>query len=397
MLTHQIQMSLNQEKLAQNIERSMAADQADGRVGAAGLCVMQNGKQVYKRYFGKKSYATGDEMDADGDRVLFRLASMTKPITTVAALIQVDRGLLSLDQPISDILPAFAEMNLGGFIGGHTLVHMGKAKTPLTLRMLLNHTNGLGSMEVGDVQFAQMSAEDRHDLAHVTDFLSHTALSFEPATYQFYSATAAFDVAARMVELTSDMPFNAFVQKNIFAPCGMTDTTFTPTDHQWSRMVTMHERVEGAEGAPGHSQDASTCPGCVFEDFPTTWFSGGAGLAATLPDYVRFAEMLCRGGLAQDGTRVLSEQMVRAMGTATVPEYIMPKPQQWGLGVRVITGDDYYIPRDCFGWSGAYGTHFWVDPTNQITAVYMKNSRYDGGAGSRTSIVFEQDVYGAMM
>lgn len=377
---------LNKEKLEEAIRRRMAEDQADGRVGGAGICVMQDGQEIFKDYFGRKSYDKGEDM-GDGDRVIFRLASMTKPITTVAALIQVDRGLLSLDQPISQVLPGFAHMYLGGFDDGHNLVRMGEARTPLTLQMLLNHTNGLGCMEVGNTQFGRMSREDRQDLAHVTEFLSHTCLSFEPTTYQYYSATAAFDVAARMVELTSGMPFDRFVEENIFRPCGMTDTTFAPTQEQWSRMVVMHNRQDGK------SVDAPTVPGCVFEDFPVTWFSGGAGLAATMPDYVRFAEMLCRGGVAEGG-RVLSERLVKAMGTATVPETVMPKPQQWGLGVRVITGD-YQMPLGCFGWSGAYGTHFWVDPANRITAVYMKNSRYDGGAGSRTSVLFEQDVYGA--
>ena len=240
---------------------------------------------------------------------------------------------------------------------------------------------------LSQTDFRAYCREDRLDLAHVTEFLSHTCLAFEPTTYQYYSATAAFDVAARMVELTSGMPFDQFVEENIFRPCGMTDTTFAPTPEQWSRMIVMHNRQDGK------SVDAPTVPGCVFEDFPVTWFSGGAGLAATMPDYVRFAEMLCRGGVAEGG-RVLSERLVQAMGTATVPETVMPKPQQWGLGVRVITGD-YQMPLGCFGWSGAYGTHFWVDPVNRITAVYMKNSRYDGGAGSRTSVLFEQDVYGA--
>ncbi len=384
---------LNREKLREDLERRMAADQQDGRVGGAGLCVMQNGEELYKGYFGKKSYATGEDM-GDGDRVIFRLASMTKPVTTVAALIQVGRGFLDLDEPIGRLLPGFDEMYLGGFESGHNLIRLGKARTPLTLRILLNHTNGLGSMEVGDIQFGRMTAEDRQDLAHVADYFSRTALSFEPTTFQYYSATAAFDVAARLVELTSGQPFDCFVKQNILDKCGMTDTTFTPTGEQWSRMVTMHNR-EADTDAPGRSVDAATVPGCIFEDFPVTWFSGGAGLCATMPDYVRFAEMLCRGGVAADGTRVLPDELVRAMGTATVPVSVMPGPIQWGLGVRVITAADYQLPLHTFGWSGAYGTHFWVDPDNQITAVYMKNSRYDGGAGARTAWLFEQDVYGA--
>lgn len=379
---------LNAEKVADNIRTRMADDLADARVGGAGLCVMQEGKLVFKEYFGKVS-ANGADIGSveNGDRLMFRLASMTKPVTTVAALIQVSRGLLDLDTPICKWLPAFAEMDVGRVTEDKKVERIGKAQRQLTLRMLLNHTNGLGSAEVGMYEERRMTPADRQTLETVTNFLSGTALAFEPTTAQAYSGTAAFDVAARLVELTSGMPFDRFVRINIFDPCGMTDTTFAPTDEQWSRFISMHFRKDG------QNVDVQKTPGCVFENFPTTWFCGGAGLAATLPDYVKFAEMLCRGGVTEDGIRILPAELVKAMGTPTVPESVMPGAQKWGLGVRVIDSDSYQMPDHCFGWSGAYGTHYWVDPDNQITAVYMKNCAWDGGSGARTAFLFEQDVY----
>lgn len=385
---------LNPEKLYRRLEERLADDMADGRVGGTGLCVMQEGREVYKAYHGQKSYEAQIPLTAEnGEGTIFRLASMTKPITATAVLIQVARGKLQLDEPITGLLPQFADMDVGELKDGK-VVFKEKAKRVFTPRILLNHTNGVGVGDIGAAQDGRATPADRHNLENVVNFYAGTMLAFQPTEAQGYSGTAAFDVAARLVELTSGMPYDEFVKKHIFDPLGMTDTTFTPTEEQWSRFIAMHTRRE----VDGHgvSGDGSTVPGCVFEDFPTTWFSGGAGLAATLPDYVNFAEMLQRGGKTADGQEIVPEALIRQMGTAWVPYEIMPAWEQWGLGVRVITNQQHWLPVTTFGWSGAYGSHFWVDPVNKITAVYMKNSRYDGGAGSQTSIHFEQDVYASL-
>lgn len=137
-------------------------------------------------------------------------------------------------------------------------------------------------------------------------------------------------------------------------------------------------------------------PGCVFDETPCTHFLGGAGLISSLDDYIRFAQMLLRGGEI-NGNRILSENTVKFMSEPQVPESIMHGNERWGLGMRVITSDEYkYLPKGTFGWSGAYGTHFWVDPVNGITAVYMKNSVYDGGSGAITAANFEKDVFNSL-
>lgn len=385
--------TLNPSLLAKLLEARMAADQADGRVGGAGLCVMQDGKEIYKKYFGMKNQTDKVPMGdvTEGDKVIFRLASMTKPITAIAVLIQVSRGLLDLDEPITRLLPQFSDMWVGELKDGKAVAKE-PAKRLLTPRILLSHQNGLHSGEIGNAQ-GFGTEDDRRDLEHIVNFFSTIKLDFQPTEAQYYSATAAFDVCARLVELTSGLPFNEFVKKEIFEPLAMNDTTYIPTEEQWTRFITMHDRRE-TEGH-GVSVDGTTVPGCVFENFPITWFSGGAGLCSTLPDYVKLAEMLVAGGKCPDGTQLIPEALIREMGTPWVPYELMPAREQWGLGVRVITGD-HWMPKGCFGWSGAYGSHFWVDPAHKITAVYMKNSRYDGGAGSQTSSYFEQDVYAAL-
>lgn len=384
---------LNREKLTELLHKRTAEDMADGRIGGTGLCVMQDGKEIYKAYNGKWSYEQDIPLTAEnGDSTIFRLASMTKPITAIATLIQVSRGRLGLDQPITDLLPAFADMWVGE-LKEDQVVAKEPAKKILTPRMLLSHQNGLHAGDLGNRQ-GLGSEEDRQDLEHVVNYFSTLKLDFQPTEAQMYSPTAAFDVCARLVEITSGMPYNEFVQKEIFEPLGMVNTTFTPTEEQWSRFIRMHTRTE--ENGVGVSGDGPTVPGCIFENFPLTWFSGGAGLCSTLPDYVKFAEMLVNEGKLPDGTELVPADLIREMATPWVPFEIMPVRERWGLGVRVITEASHWMPVDCFGWSGAYGSHFWVDPVNKITAVYMKNSRYDGGAGSQTSSYFEQDVYACL-
>ena len=150
----------------------------------------------------------------------------------------------------------------------------------------------------------------------------------------------------------------------------------------------MHTRTNGESVAFEMPKD------CIFETIPVTHYLSGAGLASTLHDYCNFAKMLLHRGQAED-KRILKEETVRMMGT---PHVYKRATESWGLGVRVITGNSYpYLPEGSFGWSGAYGSHFWIDPTNQIFAILMKNSKIDGGAGNESARNFEQAVYTALI
>ena len=134
--------------------------------------------------------------------------------------------------------------------------------------------------------------------------------------------------------------------------------------------------------------------GCVFEDVPCTHFLGGAGLASTMRDYCKFARMLLDGGKAENA-RILKEETVRLLRS---PHFYKRQTESWGLGVRVITKEtDTLLPEGVFGWSGAYGSHFWVDPTNRLFAVFMKNSEVDGGSGNESARNFEKAVYSSFL
>lgn len=187
-----------------------------------------------------------------------------------------------------------------------------------------------------------------------------------------------------IIQKITGKPYGEFLKEEIFEPCRMVDTTFEPNEEQWARLITMHNKQDGQNVL------GETCDGCVFENYPNHNFLGGAGLISSAQDYLNFAQMLLNGGTFA-GKRVISETSVAEISKQQV--FLSPQ-EWWGLGVRVITDDqECALPVGTYGWSGAYGSHFWIDPTNQIVGVYMKNSRYDGGAWCVTSLNFEKDVY----
>ena len=135
----------------------------------------------------------------------------------------------------------------------------------------------------------------------------------------------------------------------------------------------------------------------MVDRIPVTHPLGGAGLVSTLDDYIKFAQMLQNEGMTENG-RILDASWIRLMATPWLAPELMNEQINQGLGVRVIVGEGYpYLAVGSYGWSGAYGTHFWVDPVNGITAVYLKNSRSDGGSSSLTGKHFEEDVYNSIV
>lgn len=376
-------IKLDKNRVKDNIEKRILADVESGRVGGASVIVKQKGEVIYENCFGLAG--EGRELTSD---TVFRLASMTKPITCAAILKLIDRGLLSLDDNLDKFIPEYAEMNIGGLDENKSIVIKGKAKQKIKILHLLTHSSGVGCGILAEKLALSTTKENRTDLKSITDTYACFPLSFEPYTAQAYSATLGFDLLARIAEIISGMPYNEFLKKEIFLPLGMTDTTFIPTDEQWNRMISMHDYKDG------HSTFLPIDRSQVFGGLPLTYFCGGAGLASTINDYEKFADMLLAGGKTPSGEQLISEKLIELMITPAVPEQIMPGNQRWGLSVRVITSEAYKrLPINTFGWSGAYGCHFWVDPDNDIIAVYMKNSRFDGGSGATTAAHFEEDVY----
>lgn len=360
--------------LRSHITRRVNDDLQNARVDNVSLAVWQEDRELFRAHFG----------GAD-ERSLFRMASMTKPVTTVAVMILAERGLLALDDLVETYLPAFADRRVIT-VDGDGNIGSEPSRRPLTVRHLLCHTSGLSDNPRTDARVAAMTDEERRTLENTLAVYAELWLSFHPEESQAYSGVIAWQLLVAIAEKVTGEDFLQFLTREIFVPCDMKDTTFVPTPEQWARLVPMHDRVDGR--AVEHPMNA----GCVFGEYPCTQYLGGAGLISSLEDYLHFALMLQNGGV-YNGHRIVSEATVRAMATPQLSPQANGGSQPWGLGVRVIRGEEYgRLPAGAFGWSGAYGTHFWVDPINRITAVYMKNSVYDGGSGAVTSAHFEEDV-----
>jgi len=370
---------INGEALNKTLKAGMIDDIENGKLSGAVALVMQNGKCVASVCEGYSDLEKEIPLKVNA---MFRLASMTKPVTATAVLICKERGLLSLTDKVSEYFPQFKDKYVGIKNEKGEIIKGEFVGDKLRIINLLTHSNGIVTGEVGCNQFDTMTMEDRRSLKSATDwYANNLLLDFMPDTKEAYSPVAAFDIAARIVEMVTDTPFNEFIDKNIFIPLGIKDVTCNPTDEQWERTVKMHNRSEDGKGYTNDNLYRKR-----FENIE--YFSGGASLVGSAEDYAVFASMLMNGGI-YNGVRIISEESVNLMKT---PYILWHESENWGLGVRVIEKDPY-LPKDTFGWSGAYGTHFWIDRQNRIVAVYMKNSYYDNGAEALSSRKFEEDVY----
>ena len=373
--------TVNVALLSDRVCATVTTDIAAGKIGCAAAALVDTQGVQFERYY------SGDERFIVNENTLFRLASMTKPITAVAVMLLVEAGQFDLDDEVCAFLPAFRDMWVGRREGNH-IERLHKAE-PITIRQLLSHASGLGSGDVGNWADAHRPDEALRDLARGVDYYATVSLDFAPAAAHAYSAVFGFDVLARIVEVVADTSFDKFLKNEIFDKLGMIDTTFTPTEKQWSRLVAMHTVKDGI------TQVSPMTPNAIFFSLPTHYFCGGAGLAGTMRDYTRFARMLLGRGTL-DGKQLLKEETVEQMATPQITACNQPDQADcWGLGMRIVQRNPY-LPTGSYGWSGAFGTHFWIDPVNQISGIYMKNSRVDGGADASTSRRFEKDVYESM-
>lgn len=342
---------------------------------------------VYKREKEIFRYATGycnaERTKPQTEDGIFRLASMTKPITAVAVMICVERGLLDLDAPISQYIKGFSHSGVGKLVEGEIVFE--KPSKELTIRQMLSHSSGLGSGEVGNLQWSRMKKPAT--LQEAVEGFHGWYLDFEAGTAQAYSPFMAMEIAARAVEIVTGVSYGEFLEKEIFIPLGMKDTTHRLSKEQLSRKHEMcirkEKRFEISEFETG------------FEAFVDGYTGASAGLYSTLDDYANFARMLSGKGVF-NGKRILSEESVAEISKPQLPKTIAGVGDyfNWGLGVRVLEkqGEHQPLPDGSFGWSGAYGTHFWIEPKTGISAVLMLNAKDALGAGSPYSYRFEQLV-----
>lgn len=367
----------------EQLDRLLVENVSSGKVSGCCAAVTVGGKT---RYLGFAGESNREEHIPVGERTVFRLASMTKPITAAAVLLCVQDGILGLGEKIADILPEFREMYVAektesGFVRG-------KKAGEITLLHLLTHSSGIGSGEVGDLQ-SSCGPHEGDTLASAVSRYGGLLLDFDPGTAQMYSPVMGFDVAARIVEIRTGIPYGEFLEKRIFSPLGMRCSYLLERfPHEQLAVTYAHRDGELIPEPLGHN----------FDLFPHGYTGGGAGLMTDLVGYVRFAEMLRRALEGEE--EILTRESVEAMRKPWLGGEIAGVYDffNWGLGVRALAAQYEWQPLTAgsFGWSGAYGTHFWVDPQKRTTAVYMHNSATYGGAGAPHMLEFERAVMKAL-
>lgn len=373
--------SLDKRVLREKVSDRILNDIEINHIIGASVLIRQKGEVLLDAHYG---FADIERKNPISENSIFRIASMTKVISAVATMIVFERGLISFDDEIEKYLPEFSDLKHAITDENGKIVSTEPLKTPIRIHNLLTHTSLIDCGSIFAEQVKDMTKAQNETLESALDFYSGLTMENEPGIKNSYSGTVAFDILAGILQKETGKPIAEFIYDEITNPLGMKDTTFTPTSDQQKRMVEMHDKKDGK------SVKHITYDGCVFEDVPATHTLAGAGLVSTIGDYDRFAQMLLNGGILE-GVRIISPESVKYMGTPRIPQ-LEGSSNRWGYGVRVIDNETKILPVGCFGWSGAYGTHFWVDPENEITAVYMKNSKYDGGGSSTTARNFERDV-----
>lgn len=356
------------DKITEFVEREIA----DGNLVGTVTLVARHGQVVHFKSAGRFGLEDDRPMDTEA---LFRIFSMTKPVTTVAAMILYEEGAFHLGDPVAKYLPELANMKL--MIDGEPVL----PQSPMTIEQLMTHTAGLtnGWHIEHPVERAYRDAALRQspDLGAFIEKLATLPLRFEPGSRYHYSV--ATDVLGAMVERLSGQTLEEFFQTRIFDPLDMHDTFFNVPDNKIARMAGSH--LWNAERQAMDPMPAQLLP----PPSGVTLFSGGAGLISTAHDYWRFCEMLRRGG-SLDGVRILGPKTVQSMtmarltpevrdkGAAEYPASHLYPGQSFGLGAGVITDPaqaGVVSSKGEYSWGGIANTKFWIDPEEDLIVVFM--------------------------
>jgi CubicO group peptidase (beta-lactamase class C family) len=389
--------SLSAERLAR-IDRLFQQYVEDNRIAGAVALVLQDGKPVYERAVGWSDKEAGRRMTTD---TLFRIASQTKAITSVAILSLVEEGRIDLNEPASRYIPGFAKTTVAAQSGSD--VSFVPAKRQITIRDLLTHTAGISYGTNASVA----SLYEKKGLGPAAGYGWYTADKPEPicdtmerlATLPFVAQPGEAwvygyntDVLGCIVERASGMALDQFVATRITGPLGLKDMQFFLPPAERGRLAAVYS--SGSDGTITRAPDGPKGQG-DYVDGPRRSFAGGAGLLSTARDYARFLEMIRRGG-AIDGVRILAPRTVELMRTNQVGTLHSPNGLGFGLGFETTDryGANGMDSVGAFGWGGAYGSVYRVDPASRLVIVLMIQMLPNtSGIGTR----FPALVYQAMV
>ena len=385
---------LAQEARLESVDRLVDRWVESERVAGVVAIVEQQGETLYERVDGMLDLDQQTPMRRDA---IFRIYSMTKPVTCVAALILCDEGVLDLDDPVAKHLPQLADVEVAieeENDAGETVLRRVPAERPMTVRDLMRHTSGFTYGLFGTSAIERLVMQSRvldpgHDLERMVEIAAELPLKHQPGTTFEYGIS--IDVLGRVIEVVAEQPLDEFMQQRIFEPLGMVDTGFSVASDQVDRIATVYQMARG-ELQPFAS------PGMLTPAVKPKLLSGGGGLFSTAADYLRFCRMLLGDG-ALGEVRILRPETVAEMRTNQLDGQRLSgvaataARDGFGLGGAV---NSRARPQSSgvgtYTWAGAAGTAFWVDPENDLIGVMMiQNWMELAYAGT-----FQQAVYRAM-
>ena len=336
--------------------------------------ISRDGKIVYESTLGTRGAIDKQPLKADD---LFRIYSMTKPITAVALMQLYEKGAFELDDPITKFIPEFDSLTVWQAEGDPVPLDQ-----PFTMRQLLTHTAGFTytfTPHPVDQMYRDQGVLSSTDLEEMIDKLTNIPLRFMPGQRWHYSV--AVDVTGLVVERISKQPFDEYLEEHIFSPLGMHDTFFGVPEDKWDRFLPNHSW--NRQTSKLLQQPAAMAEG--YREANTTFFSGGGGLVSTAMDYLRFCEAVRQGGTL-DGVKILNPETVELMIDNHIPESLAvntagerPTEQRsagltirgFGLGFGIDLAEEDPDTTTRYYWGGAAGTVFWIDPINNMSVVSL--------------------------
>jgi CubicO group peptidase (beta-lactamase class C family) len=361
-----------------------------GNVAGAVTLVARKGRIAHFEARGMMDLESKKPMPKDG---LFRLASMSKPITGVAIMMLVEEGKVRLNDPVSRFIPdlkgldkvAIAKPGAPPAESGEGAFDLVPVTRPITIADLLKHGSGLVSGGPGASVASRIAPRTPTDtLATYIPKLAAVPLDFQPGTLWRYSGQAGFDVLSRVVEVVSGQTFDVFLKQRLFDPLGMKDTGFYAAVGKESRLVTIYQ-VTPQGLRPGNQAVSNV------------YFSGAGGLMSTAEDYLQFAQMMLNEGQL-NGRRFLGPRTMQLMVSNHTGDMVngqFGRPAQgmgFGLSMQVVqdpVAANLRVSKGAYGWAGGTGVSFWVEPAEQIVSIYF----VQGGSGGALRQDFENAVY----
>ncbi len=381
-------VGMSSERLAR-IRPAVEKHIGDDKIAGAVLLVARRGEVVYEACIGLADRERATPMQPD---TLFRIYSMTKPITAVAVLMLYEQGQVRLTDPVAAFIPAFGDLKVhaGGTAADPELVDL---QRPVTVHDCLTHTSGMTYhfFEYGAVEqmYRDAGVYASRPLHERMAELAQLPLAFQPGTAWRYSMS--YDVLARLVEIVSGEAYDVFLREHLFAPLGMVDAGFYVAEEKLERFAALYgaadfkrpdmtaTKLYGAAAAGVNERLAD--PRDCLQSAPHDAFQGGSGLVSTAPDYLRFCQMLLNGG-ELDGVRILGRKTVELMTTNHLAPELLPYESGgqhlpgmgYGLGVGVLMDPaqaQMLGSAGTYGWPGVAETNFRVDPREELVAIQM--------------------------